>query len=143
MTQYRILPPAREELRNASRWYEQQREGLSHARIDDAGSGHGPSMQANAMPTRGPVISAACRHRRGGFVSSRRRASLHGTTAQSANACRVWANVGRISYLFLFLFGRISLWMQSRLVEFNQAHEVHKKRKTCAPASAKRDEKRT
>ena len=35
MTQYRILPPAREELRNASRWYEQQRDGLGHALIDE------------------------------------------------------------------------------------------------------------
>jgi hypothetical protein len=30
MTRYRILPPAKEELRNASRWYEDQREGLGH-----------------------------------------------------------------------------------------------------------------
>jgi plasmid stabilization system protein ParE len=35
MTQYRILPPAREELRVAARWYEQQREGLGHALIDE------------------------------------------------------------------------------------------------------------
>ena len=35
MMQYRILPPAREELRNASRWYEQQRAGLGHALIDE------------------------------------------------------------------------------------------------------------
>ena len=33
MTRYRILPPAREELRNASRWYEEQRGGLGHALI--------------------------------------------------------------------------------------------------------------
>lgn len=30
MTRYRILPPAKEELRDASRWYEEQREGLGH-----------------------------------------------------------------------------------------------------------------
>jgi hypothetical protein len=35
MTQYRILPPASEELRSASRWYEQQRDGLGHALIDE------------------------------------------------------------------------------------------------------------
>jgi plasmid stabilization system protein ParE len=35
MRRYRILPPAREELRSASRWYEQQRDGLGHALIDE------------------------------------------------------------------------------------------------------------
>lgn len=35
MTRYRILPPAREELRSASRWYEQQRDGLGLALIDE------------------------------------------------------------------------------------------------------------
>lgn len=35
MTRYRILPPAKEELRNASRWYEEQREGLDHALLDE------------------------------------------------------------------------------------------------------------
>jgi len=32
---YRILPPAREELQDASRWYERQREGLGHALLDE------------------------------------------------------------------------------------------------------------
>jgi len=35
MTRYRLLPPAKEELRNASRWYEQQRDGLGHALLDE------------------------------------------------------------------------------------------------------------
>jgi len=35
MMRYRILPPAREELRSASRWYEQQRDGLGIALIDE------------------------------------------------------------------------------------------------------------
>jgi plasmid stabilization system protein ParE len=35
MTRYRILPHAKEELRNASRWYEQQRGGLGQALIDE------------------------------------------------------------------------------------------------------------
>ena len=30
MTRYRILLPAKEELRNPSRWHEEQREGLGH-----------------------------------------------------------------------------------------------------------------
>jgi plasmid stabilization system protein ParE len=32
---YRILPPAKEELQDASRWYEEQREGLGHALLDE------------------------------------------------------------------------------------------------------------
>lgn len=35
MTRYRILPPAKAEIRNASRWYEKQREGLGHALLDE------------------------------------------------------------------------------------------------------------
>lgn len=35
MTRYRVLPAAREELRSAARWYEQQRDGLGHALIDE------------------------------------------------------------------------------------------------------------
>jgi hypothetical protein len=38
------------------------RERQGGARIDNAGSGHARSMQANAMPTRGPMILAAWRH---------------------------------------------------------------------------------
>ena len=67
------------------------------AGIDDAGSGHASSIEANAMPTLGSVISGAWQHRRGGFMSGRRRASLHETTAQSVNARCAWANVGWIS----------------------------------------------
>ena len=32
MTRYRILPPARGELRSASRWYQQQRDALIDSR---------------------------------------------------------------------------------------------------------------
>ena len=35
MRRYRVLPPAKEELRNASRWYEEQRQGLGHALLDE------------------------------------------------------------------------------------------------------------
>lgn len=35
MIRYRILPPARAELQEASRWYEEQREGLGHALLDE------------------------------------------------------------------------------------------------------------
>ena len=35
MRRYRILPPAKEELRSASRWYEEQRQGLGYALLDE------------------------------------------------------------------------------------------------------------
>jgi hypothetical protein len=35
MTRYRILLPAKEELRSASRWYEEQREGLGRDLLDE------------------------------------------------------------------------------------------------------------
>ena len=35
MTRYRILPPAKQELRDASRWYEEQRDGLGRALLDE------------------------------------------------------------------------------------------------------------
>ena len=76
-----------------------QRQG--GARVDNAGSSHASSIEANAMPTRGPVISGAWKRCCGGFVSGRRRTSLHETTEQSADACCVWGNLGRLSLFLL------------------------------------------
>jgi len=58
------------------------------------------------MPTRGTVIPQAWQHGCGGFVSGRRRSSLHETTAQFVNAHGVWANVGRIFGIFGRIFRR-------------------------------------
>ena len=71
------------------------------ARIDNAGSGHASSVEANAVPSRGLVISGASRLCGGGFVSGRRGAPLYKTTSQFVAACYVRANVGRISLLRL------------------------------------------
>jgi hypothetical protein len=67
------------------------------ARIDDAGSGHALSTEANAVPKGGPVISATCRPHRGGFGASV--GARHSVKSQRNpdNPCRVWRNVGRIS----------------------------------------------
>ncbi len=56
------------------------RERQDGARIDNAGSGHAPSIEANAVPNRCLVISVAWQLCDGGFMSGRRRAALCETT---------------------------------------------------------------
>jgi hypothetical protein len=58
MTRYRILLPAKEELRSASRWYEEQREGLGCDLLDEFQERLGLALD---QPQAGTIVGTTAR----------------------------------------------------------------------------------